>query len=38
MGKYLFKVSKIALEQRFNVILQTLNRYFPTGNALKDSP
>ena len=37
MGKYLFKVSKITLEQRpfgrwSNVILLTLNRYLPTGS------
>ena len=36
VGKYLFKVSKITLEQRpngrcSNVILLTLNRYLPTG-------
>ena len=38
MGKYLFKVSKITLEQRpsgrcSNVILLTLNKYLPTGNG-----
>ena len=32
VGKYLFKVSKITLEQRYsNVILLTVNRYLPTG-------
>ena len=40
VGKYLFKVSKITLEQRSiercsNVILLTLNRYLPTGLYLK---
>ena len=39
VGKYLFKVSKITLEQRpsgrcSNVILLTLNRYLPTGIIL----
>ena len=38
VSKYLFKVSKITLEQRpdgrcSNVILMTLNRYLPTGTA-----
>ena len=36
VGKYLFKVSKITLDQRLdghcsNVILLTLNRYLPLG-------
>ena len=39
VGKYLFKVSKITLEQRLSgrcskVILLTLNRYLPTGVLL----
>ena len=37
VGKYLFKISKIMLEQRLdgrcsNVILLTLNRHLPLGN------
>ena len=41
VGKYLFKVSKITLEQRSiercsNVILMNLNRYLPTGVILRD--
>ena len=40
VGKYLFKVSKITLEQRSekrcsNIILLTLNRYLPTGKRCK---
>ena len=42
VGKYLFKVSKITLEQRSDrnvalgcVILLTLNRYLPTGKRLQ---
>ena len=41
VGKYLFKVSKITLEQRpsgrcSNAILLTLNRYLPTGKLHAD--
>ena len=43
VGKYLFKVSKITLEQRpngrcSNVILLTLDMYLPTGLEVNINP